>query len=57
MTKEQFRECLKRSINADADYADGVINHFRDNPAAFLAHRSPQTQSTELLRVLLEITQ
>ncbi len=57
MTRQQFRNCLKRSIGANKDYADGVRVSFQNNPAAFLAHRNPQTQSQELLRVILEITQ
>jgi len=56
MTRQQFRNCLKRSIGANKDYADGVRVSFQNNPAAFLAHRNPQTQSQELLRVILEIT-
>ena len=56
MTRQQFRNCLKRSIGADKDYADGVRASFQNNPAAFLAHRNPQTQSQELLRVILKIT-
>jgi hypothetical protein len=56
MTRQQFRNCLKRSIGAGKDYADGVWISFENNPAAFLAHRQPQSQSHELLRVLLEIT-
>lgn len=58
MTKEQFRDCLARALGVkDHEYADKVRVYFQDNPAAFLAHRTPQTQSIELLRVLLEITQ
>src|ERR1019366_9073798 len=57
MTRQQFRNCLKRSIGSNKDYADGVWIPFQDNPAAFLAHRTPQSQSRELLRVILEITQ
>jgi hypothetical protein len=58
MTKDQFRDCLARAFGVrDNAYADNVRVHFQDNPAAFLAHRTPQTQSIELLRVLLEITQ
>lgn len=56
MTKQEFRNCLKRAIRANKEYADGVRVHFQDNPAAFLAHRSPQSQSVELLKVILEIT-
>lgn len=57
MTRQQFRNCLKRAIGADKDYADGVWISFQNNPAAFLAHRNPQSQSEEVLRVILEITQ
>ena|ERR1019366_440335 len=56
MTRQQFRNCLNRAIGATKDYADNVRCDFQDNPAAFLAHRNPQTQSRELLRVILEIT-
>lgn len=56
MTKQQFRDCLKRAIDADADYSDNVRVQFQNNPAAFLAHRNPQSQSEELLAVLLDIT-
>lgn len=56
MTRQQFRNCLKRSIGAGKDYADNCRRHFQDNPAAYLASRTPQTQSTELLRVILKIT-
>lgn len=56
MTRQQFRNSLKRSIGATKDYADGCWRSFQDNPAAFLAHRNPQTQSHDLLRVMLEIT-
>jgi hypothetical protein len=56
MTRQQFRNCLSRAIGADKDYADGVWISFQDNPAFFLAHRNPQSQSLELLRVILKIT-
>lgn len=56
MTRQQFRNCLKRAIGADKSYSDQIIVHFRDNPAAFLAHRNPQSQSEELLKVILKIT-
>ena len=56
MTRQQFRNCLKRAIGADADYADNVWISFENNPAAFLAHRNPESQSIELIRVILEIT-
>jgi hypothetical protein len=55
MTKQEFRNCLKRSIGADKDYADGCRRHFQDNPAAYLASRTPQVQSEELLRKMFEI--
>lgn len=57
MTKAQFNAAMHKAIGADADYCAGVRVHFQNNPAAFLAHRTPQSQSIELLRVLLEITQ
>ena len=56
MTRQQFRNALKKAIGADKDYADNVRVHFQNNPAAFLAHRQPQSQSTELLKVVLRIT-
>lgn len=56
MTRQQFRNCLKRSIGADKGYADNCRRHFQDNPAAYLASRTPQTQSIELLRVIFRIT-
>jgi len=56
MSRQQFRNSLNRSIGATKDYADGCWVSFQNNPAAFLAHRNPQTQSHDLLRVILEIT-
>ena len=56
MTRQQFRNALTRSIGSTKDYSDNVRPNFQDNPAAFLAHRNPQSQSEELLRVILEIT-
>lgn len=56
MTRQQFRNSLNRSIGATKDYADANWVSFQNNPAAFLAHRNPQTQSHDLLRVILEIT-
>lgn len=56
MTRQQFRDSLKRSIGATKDYADANWVSFQNNPAAFLAHRNPQSQSEDLLNVILEIT-
>jgi hypothetical protein len=56
MTKEQFNAAMHKAIGADPAYCQGVRVNFQNNPAAFLAHRTPQIQSIELLRVLLDIT-
>lgn len=56
MSRQQFRNSLNRSIGATKEYADANWVSFQNNPAAFLAHRNPKTQSHDLLRVILEIT-
>jgi hypothetical protein len=50
MKREEFHLCLHRAIGADRSYCDNIFHHFQNNPAAFLAHRTPQTQSVELLK-------
>lgn len=57
MTRAQFNQAMHKAIGAAPDYCDNVRVAFQNNPAAFLAHRNPQSQSVELLRTLLEITQ
>jgi len=54
ITRKQFRNALKRSIGATADYADGCWNTFQDNPLGYLATRNPQSQSEALLRIALK---
>lgn len=56
MTRQQFADTLMRTIRADADYSNHVWVDFQNNPAAFLAHRCPQSQSIELIRILMELT-
>jgi hypothetical protein len=55
MTAKEFHECLHRAIGANRDYCDNIRHHFQNNPAAFLAHRTPQTQSVELLKFMLSM--
>ena len=56
MSPEAFRGCLKRSIGASKDYADVCWVSFQDDPVGYLASRNPQSQSREIIRVILEIT-
>lgn len=53
ISEKQFHECLYRAIRCDRSYANNVYIQFKNNPAAFLAHRQPQTQSVELLKLIL----
>jgi len=55
MTKQEFHACLARAIGCDPSYAENVRIHFQNNPAAFLAHRTPQTQSIELLKFIFSM--
>lgn len=57
MTKKEFHACLHRTIGCDPEYAENVRIHFQNNPAAFLAHRTPQTQSVELLKFIFSMPQ
>lgn len=55
MTREQFRECLLQSIGANADYADGCLNAFKDAPMHYVCSRTDGRQAIELVRACFEI--
>ena len=55
MTRQQFRNALRRSLRADKSYADGCWIPFQDNPLGYLCTRRPQVQAEELIRVALRL--
>ncbi|HEY3379728.1 MAG TPA: hypothetical protein VGL77_19815 [Armatimonadota bacterium] len=55
MTRQQFRNALKRSIGADKDYADGCWIAFVNYPLGYLTTRNPSRQAVELIRVALKL--
>ena len=55
MSQQQFRNCLKRSIGAAKDYADGCWNGFQDSPMHYMASRVPLSQGKELFKKCLEL--
>ncbi len=56
MSREQFRASLRLSIGASKEYADGVYITFKDSPSSYLASRNPQSQSLDLIRIILDLT-
>ncbi len=55
MTEEEFYQCMNRAIGCDRGYARQNRISFQNNPAAFLAHRTPQSQSVELLKFIFQM--
>lgn len=55
MTRQQFRNCLKRSIGATKGYSDGCWKHFQDAPLHYICSRSHKEQQLELVRVCLRL--
>ena len=57
MTKQQFRNALKRSIGADKEYAAGAWIQFQDSPMHYLCSRNPQEQAMELVKIMMKLGQ
>jgi hypothetical protein len=55
MSREEFHKVLHSVLGCDKEYSENVRIHFQNNPAAFLAHRTPQTQSVELLKFIFSM--
>ena len=55
MTRQQFRNALKRSIGASKDYADGCWVPFQDSPMHYICSRTDEAQSLELVRLCMEL--
>jgi hypothetical protein len=55
MTRQQFRNVLRKSIGASKDYADGCLNSFRDNPAGYVITRNPDVQGRYLIERCMEL--
>ncbi len=55
MSRQQFRNALKRSIGACSQYADGCWNHFRDAPVHYICSRTDREQKLELIRVCMKL--
>jgi hypothetical protein len=53
ITFDDFARALERSIGANRDYAKNCYPTFQSDPAGYLASRNPQTQSEELIAVML----
>lgn len=53
MTRQKFRNCLKRSIGANKEYADGCWADFQDAPIHYICSRSNLEQKYELIRTML----
>jgi len=52
MSKQRFRNCLKRSIGAEKEDADRRYNIFYDNPLSYVCRTSNMDHSLELIRVM-----
>jgi hypothetical protein len=55
MTRQQFRNVLRKSIGAWKDYADGCFISFKDNPAGYVTTRNPDTQGRCLIERCMEL--
>lgn len=55
MTRQQFRNALKRSIGATKDYADGCWKHFQDAPLHYICSRSNVEQKLELIKLCMKL--
>lgn len=55
MTKQQFRNALKRSIGATKDYADGCWIPFQDSPLDYILSRSHVEQKLELIKLCIRL--
>jgi hypothetical protein len=55
VTKQRFRNALRRSIGATPDYADPLWRHFQDSPLHYICSRTDQAQQLELVRVCLAL--
>jgi hypothetical protein len=56
VTRQMFRNSLKRSIGATKDYADGCCRHFQDSPLHYICSRSHTDQQLELVRLCLKLS-
>lgn len=57
MTRQRFRNALKRSIGASKHYADGCWNNFQDSPLHYICSRSDQKQKLELIALCMKLSQ
>jgi len=55
MSKQQFRNCLKRSIGANKYYADLCWKDFQDSPMHYMASRTPLYQGKVLFDKCLKL--
>jgi hypothetical protein len=55
ITMQQFRDALKRSINANKDYADKCWDMFQKTPMYYICARHPLTEGIELVELLLRL--
>jgi hypothetical protein len=55
ITRQKFRNALKRSIGANKEYADGCWGSFLDSPLHYICSRSSDKQGEELIRVCMKL--
>ena len=53
MTKQDFRDSLKRSIDANEEYADGCWCLFMDSPMWYMTSRNPEIRGEDLLQTVM----
>jgi len=55
VTKQRFRNALKRSIGATPDYADPLWRHFQDSPLHYICSRTDRAQQLELVKACMAL--
>jgi hypothetical protein len=55
MTRQQFRNCLRRSIGATMDYADECWVPFQNNSVGYICSRTHLAQQLELIKVCMKL--
>lgn len=55
ITKQKFRNALKRSIGANKDYADGCWIAFQNSPMFYVLSRTDKAQTNELIKLCVKL--